>query len=668
MRQLLIHGLMGGLSLGLGAQEPPVEDLQELVQILDQPVAAASKRIQRLKEAPADMTVLNASELQALGYRTLAEALEGVLGFRVNRDRAYDGLGVRGLYVLGDQNTRVLILLDGHPLNSPAEVGSGKAGEDFGIPMTMVSRIEIVRGPASSLYGNNAFLGMVNVVTQDPAAGKTGGEALLAGSSRGLGSFDGRIGGTLGASRWQLIASGMQRTGSETEFPALAPDFPSTYPAELDREERQSAYFKAGGKDWSGAGYAMSRTQLLASAPFGSSPGSPLNRYRNRILFGDFRYEPTLGGVETLVRVFGDRNEFSASQDYRGDRDPESTEPFREQDPDRSLGAELQARIHASKQLLLTFGAEYSSHRYDGLACTPDQQVATRVAFSLGNSYLQADWTPHEALSAVVGLQYSEWRVTEALNITDGQTTAMDRRRLQGLTPRAALIWLPTATDILKLLYGAGYRNPTIFERYYEDGSSYRAQPRLEPERIATLQGIWVHVWSDGLQSQLSYSHSRWQKLIQQFPEGDSALLQFQNDAGTLQGQSLEGELKGRWSGWDIYAQVGLYRWRHEGRVVPNASDLQASLRVIRRWQDWSASAELRHISDRENQVLGLSVPSATTLRLALRWDRSAYWMNAALQDATHARPRHLVADEYAPITSMREDGRTLHLGAGFRF
>ena len=74
-----------------------------------------------------------------------------MLGFRSNRDRAYAGLGVRGLYVLGDQNTRVLILLDDHALNGPAEVGSSKVGEDFGIPLDFVERVEVIRGPASTL-------------------------------------------------------------------------------------------------------------------------------------------------------------------------------------------------------------------------------------------------------------------------------------------------------------------------------------------------------------------------------------------------------------------------------------------------------------------------------------------------------------------------------------
>lgn len=678
MRQILLFGL--SLSLGLVAQEPRLDNLQDLQQILDQPVAAASKRIQRLKEAPADMTVVTSADIAAQGYRTLAEALEGVLGFRVNRDRTYDGLGVRGLYVLGDQNTRVLILLDGHPLNSPAEVGSGKLGEDFGIPLSFVARIEIIRGPASSLYGNNAFLGMVNVVTRESSSEKTGGESVLSGSSRGLGSLDAMVGGPVGSARWQMIGSGMQRKGSVTSFPNQTPDAARTdsqtadlplagnLPADLDREERQSAYLKFSGKDWSGVGYAMSRTQWLASAPFQSTVGSPLNQYRNRILFGDLRYEPTIAGVETLFRVFGDRNEFSDVLDYSSGRLPGTTGIFQEWDPDRSMGAEAQARFHATDKVLVTIGSEYASHRYDGLAGTPDSPVATHVDFALSNSYLQVDWTLNDALSCVLGLQDSQWQVDRAQNINGGQITDMNRKSLQGVTPRAAIIWLPTAVDIVKLLYGGGYRNPTIFERYYDDGSSDKASPLLEPEHITTAQGIWVHVWNDGLQSQVSYSESTWEKLISAVPIPGS-LAQFQNNAEPIHGRSLESELKGRWAGWEVYAQAGMYRWTQAGVSLSDVADFQAALRLTRRWQEWSASAEVRHVGGRQNQDPVASVPSDTTLRVALRWEQPRLWFSAVLQDATQARPQNLVAySDYTSISSMREDGRTLLMSAGFRF
>jgi iron complex outermembrane receptor protein len=665
MRQ---HGwwciILSTLVLPLAAQEPTLEDLQDLQQTLEQPIQAASKRTQRLKEAPADVTVLRGADLADLGYRTLGDALGGVLGFRTNQDRAYTGLGVRGLYVLGDQNTRVLILLDGHALNSAAEVGSSKIGEDFGIPMDQVERIEIIRGPASSLYGNNAFLGMVNVVTREPVRRPVGGMAELTQDSRALSGLDGTVGGTSGTTRWQATFSGMQRRGSITQFPELAPD---ALPGDLDREERQSAYLRASGPDWSLSGFTVDRTQWLSSAAFYSVIGSDVNRYRNRLSFADARYTPSFGEVETLVRVYGDRNEFSSDFLYDGIRQPGTQGLYSEDDPNWSLGMELQARAHVGAGVLLTLGQEQSWQHYGSVAGIAPELVTTEVKHRVSNSYIQAEWTPSEAFSATVGFQESVWTVDSAnLNVA-GTPVSFPAGSLQGGTPRLALIWQPTSVDIFKALYGGGYRNPTIFERYYTDISTFVANTELQPERITTLQGMWVRVWNSGLQSQLSLSRSRWRHLVQEVALPNSQQ-QYQNDPDDLVGTALEGELQGHWGGWGVYAQAGLYRWSEAGQAFPDSTGAQGAFRVTRHWGPWSASAELRYVGNRQGPPGVADAPAATVLRLASRWEGRRLWIRGTVEDAGQARRVDLVATDYSPITRMPSDGRTFFLTVGVPF
>jgi len=660
--------VLGALVLPLAAQEPGLDELQELRRTLDQPIQVASKRTQRLKEAPADVTVLRGPDLQELGYRTLGEALDGVLGFRSNQDRAYTGLGVRGLYVLGDQNTRVLILLDGHALNSPAEVGSSKVGEDFGVPLDQVERIEIVRGPASSLYGNNAFLGLVNVVTREPGAGDAAWATL---GSRGLAGLDATVGGPAGAGRWQLTLSGMQRRGSETRFPELTPE---PLPAGLDREERQSAYLRAAGPAWSLAAGVSSRAQLLSSAPFNSTPGSPGNRYRNRLAFGDGRWTPSfagpggLGPVETLVRLYGDRNEFASGFDYDGIRQPGTQGRYAESDPDWGLGLELQARVRLGPAVLLTLGHEQAWHHFSGHTGLAGAVADTDVRYRTGNSYLQAEWTPAETLTVTAGLQEAAWTLGSATLAVTGQPVASYPAGSRGsATPRLALVWQPTAVDIFKALYGGGYRNPTLFETYYSDGSTFVANPELEPERITTLQAMWVRSWASGLQSQVTTSRSRWRHLTQAADLGGGRQ-QFRNQADDLVGTALEAELQGRWGDWAGYGQVGFYRWEQAGQRFPDAAASQGAVRLTRHWGPWSASAELRLVGARPGLPGTPGAPAATVLRLASRWTGPRLWLRATLEDAGQARRIDLVATDYAPITQMPADGRTLFLTVGVPF
>jgi len=532
-----------------------------------------------------------------------------------------------------------------------------------------VERIEVIRGPASSLYGNNAFLGMVNVVTRTPDArdGAQGGEAGVRASSRGLAELDGNLGGSLGAGgtvTWQALLSGLRRTGTATDFPELAA---ATLPASLDREERQSAYLKVKGPDWSAAGYAMDRTQDLASAPFNAVLGSPGNRYDNRILFGDARYTPTLGPVETLLRVYGDRNEFGSDLAYDGLRQAGATGAFRESDPNWSLGLELQGRTRLAQGVLFTLGGEQNWQHYGGIATQAGSSVLTQVRHRMGNFYAQAEWTPSDTLTAIAGVQDAVWTVPRARSLINGIPAEDPSGTLQGVTPRLGLIWQPTALDIFKVLYGGGFRNPTIFESYYADGSTFVANPALRPERITTLEGIWVRVWRNGVQTQLAASRSRWTNLVDATDLG-GGFQQFRNDPRDILGSSLEGELQGRLGEWLVYAQAGFYRWDQGGAPVTDSVHAQGALRAIRHWGAWSATGEVRQMGGREGYAGVPGTRPSTVLRASARWQGPRFWARAVVEDAGDARRTDLVATDYLPITRMASDGRTFFLTLGLPF
>jgi len=292
----------------------------------------------------------------------------------------------------------------------------------------------------------------------------------------------------------------------------------------------------------------------------------------------------------------------------------------------------------------------------------------TQIRHQSTNAYLQAEWTPTETVTATLGLQRAAWTVTSAQVDLDGTTTVYPRNTLSGTTPRLALVWQPSPVDILKALYGGGYRNPTLFEAYYSDLGTFVANPQLMPERISTLQGIWVRSWPSGLQTQLSASRSWWHHLVEAIDLG-GGMQQFQNaDQNTLVGTALEAEGQGRWGAWSCYGQAGLYRWEEAGQRFADSATGQASLRLTRRWRSWSASAEVRYVGARPGPDGVAGVPAATVLRLASRWEGPRCWLRATVEDAGQARPTDLVAVDYLPITRMFADGRTFFLTVGVPF
>src|SRR5579871_1029843 len=138
--------------------QEPVPDLSEatLEQLGNVKIYAASKHLQAASDAPSSVTVVTADEIQRYGYRTLADILESVRGFYITYDRDYSFVGVRGFGRRGDSNHRSLVRSDGHRINDIV-FGQPYLGTEFLVNVDLIERLEIVRGPGSSLYGADAF-------------------------------------------------------------------------------------------------------------------------------------------------------------------------------------------------------------------------------------------------------------------------------------------------------------------------------------------------------------------------------------------------------------------------------------------------------------------------------------------------------------------------------
>jgi len=148
--------------------QQPLSDLSEatLEELGSIQVYSASKRIQPSGEAPSSVTVVSADDIQKQGYRTVADILRTVRSFYVTYDRIYSSLGVRGFARPGDFNTRILLLVNGHRLNDNI-YDEAMIGTEFPVDIDLIQRIEIVRGPVSSLYGSNALFAAINIVTKE---------------------------------------------------------------------------------------------------------------------------------------------------------------------------------------------------------------------------------------------------------------------------------------------------------------------------------------------------------------------------------------------------------------------------------------------------------------------------------------------------------------------
>jgi iron complex outermembrane receptor protein len=141
------------------------KSLEELMSIEIDSVSSASGFKQKVTEAPASVTIISSEDIQRYGYRTLAEILRSVPGFYVSYDRNYSYVGVMGYGLPGDYNSRIAVLIDGHRQNDNIYEGA-LIGTDFPLDIDLIDRVEVIRGPNSSLYLASAFLGVINIITK----------------------------------------------------------------------------------------------------------------------------------------------------------------------------------------------------------------------------------------------------------------------------------------------------------------------------------------------------------------------------------------------------------------------------------------------------------------------------------------------------------------------
>ncbi len=162
-------------------------DIEEvdLAALLSTPeeVWTATKTEQKNYEAPAIITTVTREQIGVWGYRSISEVLSHLLGFYVVDDHTSPNLAVRGISGgLYADSSIVKVLIDGQSVAFHS-TGGNWLGPEL-IPLSAVERIEVVRGPASALFGADAFLGVINIKTR---SGKslTGATAWLAGGRAG---------------------------------------------------------------------------------------------------------------------------------------------------------------------------------------------------------------------------------------------------------------------------------------------------------------------------------------------------------------------------------------------------------------------------------------------------------------------------------------------------
>jgi iron complex outermembrane receptor protein len=185
-------------------------------------VESASLVSTTVARAPAIVSVIDQDEMKAWGDRSVADALARVPGlYRVDAQGIHD-IGVRGLF--GGQrswNRQVKVLIDGQP-QAFRPNASNFLGPEL-IPMSAVARIEVIRGPGSALYGADAFLATINVITVKNHVGASDVKADLRAYAGSANGFDTVISGGFGNLGLLFAVQGEAYNLNDRQLPASSP-------------------------------------------------------------------------------------------------------------------------------------------------------------------------------------------------------------------------------------------------------------------------------------------------------------------------------------------------------------------------------------------------------------------------------------------------------------
>ena len=616
-------------------------------------VTAASKFEQDSREAPASISIITREEIERFGYRTLGEALNAARGIFTSYDRNYTYVAVRGFTVPGDYNTRILLLVDGHRLNDNV-ADAAYVGTESALDMSVVDRVEIIRGAASSLYGTNAFYAVVNVITRN-------GRSLQGGEVQAdAGTFDAYRARLVFGERARsgveyMVGGGVYRSGGDDlYFPEFdAPETSNGMASGLDGDRSGSAFAKIAYQGWSLQAGVQDRRKEVPTASYGTNFDDPRLVTQDQHAFAVARYAHPFADLSRFdVSLAFDRHRYQGTYPYEEivQRDLQSGDwTTLEAQYVRPLGRKHKVVIGGEYRLNLR--QDQALYDEDPFQSYLDDQRSS----SVWAVFIQDEFRLTSRLLLNAGLRHDSYE-------TFGGTT----------NPRAALIYTLDSRTTLKALYGQAFRAPNLYELYSQDGGiSQKPSLSLRPETIQSYELVAERQIAKSFRGTVSLYHFDVDRLIRLTTDPDDGLLVFDN-LSRVQSRGIElgaegtsGPVSGRAS----------YAFQHvrdaESDVAPVNSPShvgRVGISVAMLGERARAGAEFRWLSARRT-VAGGEVPSYGLVNLTLlaRPGLGGLLFSGSVYNLLNREYADPGGEELAQEMVV-QDGRVVRLGVRYQF
>ena len=436
-----------------------------LEELLNIEVVTASKHLQRMNQSPSTITVITEEKIHQSGATNIPDILRMVPGLDIMEVTASDKeVSARGFNKL--MSNKMLVLIDGRSVYW--DFYGMTMWETLPVALEEIKRIEVIRGPGSSLYGANAFCGVINIITKSPKEME--------------GTYISTTMGNFGTYATSLIKAGVvDRFGYKV---SLSWD--------RVRRWRDTENSKDLGKFNAILDYKLGRASKLALSG-GMSDG------KVEIFGAGQEGIMDLKGRRGYLQIDYTRPHLQVRSFWNGAKvkavpQDEATDTWPTTVFCNTYDLELQHSFNLGERNSLIWGGSFRLNRFDW------ELLDKGYHQWLWSGFLQDEFEPIRSFTLLLGGRYDYHPLVKS-----------------HLTPRTGVVWSPLKNQTFRFSFSTAFRNPTFLESYWKldmplgggEVMEMYGNPDLKPEKIISYELGWLGLFSKGVSGRLNLFYNR---------------------------------------------------------------------------------------------------------------------------------------------------------------